>query len=539
MVKYRWWPLSGSGIEHFGVAGRWAEAERRPPRPNEVIADVEAVTLCASDAKMVRLGADYPLFAGRDLRRDPICLGHELALRVRSLGDGVTAAIRPGMRAGVQPNIYKDARRLCIGVNLTGGMADLIALGPDVLDSDGGSMLFPVDPRLSRAATALLEPLGCVEGAFRGWGRGDFKAHGRMLVLCADPLAGWVLDHALPSARIDLVGLDERQWRAAGGDGPARRMEFGAALADATPIDDCLVLGAAGAAVIGKVYDRLAGGGTFTWLSETEVAAAVPVDLAHFHYSELTQRGARSRRLSDALARPVRYDYRPGGRALVFGASGAMGRVHLMRAIAAPNGPATIVAVARQRDKLAALVAELRPSAEARGRTLLAAGSDAGDALAALAPDGFDEVVVVAPGGAAMRQAIPLLARGGLLIGFAGTKAGEVVGLPLGRLVTDGISITASSGSTVADQLRVAERTVSGSLSPDAMIAAVGGFPAMRDGVAAVLAGRFSGKVLILPALDWPLRTLPELFAARPDLLALAGPRQGWSKAIEDAVLGA
>lgn len=542
--SYRWWPLTGAGIAHFGVDERWVESPQAPPAAEAIVAEVEAVAVCASDAKMVRLGSAYPLFRGRDLAREPICLGHELALRIAAAGDGVPDGLRPGLRVGVQPDVYRNGHRSCIGVNIQGGMADRIVLGPEVLNADGGSMVFPVDPRLSRAATALLEPLGCLEGAFRSWGRNDIRPGGRLVVLCGDPAVGWVLDRPLPAGRIDLVGIGEVAWQKAGGpaDDAVRCRALASVLADDAPIDDCLVLGEVRAADIGGVYDRLASGGTFTWLAEAAVPAAVPVDLAHFHYDKLTQRGARSSRMSDAWARPVRHDYRPGGRALVFGASGAMGRMHLMRALESPAGPATVVAVARRHDKLAALVAELEPLAHERGRALAAVATESarpwGSALQALAPDGFDEVIVVAPGGEAMQQAVPFVGRNGLLIGFAGTRPGEVVDLPLGRLVTDGISVTASSGSTVADQLRVVERTLAGTLRPESLIAAVGGFPAMKEGLAAVLEGRFSGKVLILPLLNWPLMALPELFATRPHLRRLAGPRQSWSKAIEDSILG-
>ena len=503
---------------------------------------VEAVTICASDAKMVRLGADYPLFGGRDLARSPACLGHELALRVAEMGEGVPPTLSPGARIGVQPDVYKNGQRSCIGVNLPGGMADAVVLGEAVLQSDDGNLVFPVPPALSRASTALLEPLGCVEGAFRAWGRDLVKPGGRLVVLCAgDP--DWILDRPLPSGHIDLVNMDSTAFAEAGGPLHARTSTLDAVLADAQAPDDLLVLGAVDPVAIGAVYDRLSSGGTFIWLADEAVAPHVPVDLAHFHYAKLTQRGARSRRLSDAFLKPIRYDYRAGGCALVFGASGAMGRVHLTRALEAPDGPALLVAVARRSDKLCALVAELAPLAARNGRTLASVALDGNpawtDQLRGFAPQGFDDVIVVAPGVDAMRQAVPFLGVAGLLIGFAGTRAGETVALPFGRLLADGVNITASSGSTVEDQKRVIARALEGTLSPDLLIAAVAGFPATRDAVAAVMAGRFSGKVLMLPALDWPLMTLDQLFAARPDLEILAGPGRSWSKAIEDAVLGA
>jgi threonine dehydrogenase-like Zn-dependent dehydrogenase len=537
----RWWPLTGSGIDNFGVDGSWLEGPEPVLGPGDIRARVEAVTICASDAKMVRLGSDYPLFGHRDLRRDPACLGHELALRVAATGRDVPHDIVPSLRVGVQPDIYKGGRRACIGVNVPGGLADTILLGPDVLDSDSGALVFPVPTNLSRAATALLEPLGCIEGAFRGWGRDAIKTCGRLVVLCAEPGVEWVMDHPIPAARIDLIGLTTAQWETAGGPPHGSPTSPAEALADCSSIDDLLVLGRADRTMVGAFYDRLTSGGTLIWLALGAVEATVPVDLAHFHYGKLTHRGVQSPRLSKAFARPLRYGYKPGGHALVFGASGPMGRVHLMRAIEASDGPKTLVAVARRADKLAGLLSDLAPLTALHDRRLIGLALDEGGnwprTLSATAPDGFDEVIVVAPGEEPMRMALPFAAPGGLIIGFAGTKTGEIVDLPLGRTVTEGLTITASSGSTVADQQEVIARTLAGQLSPERLIAAVGGFPAARDALAAVLAGRFSGKIMILPGLDWPLMTLPELFDARPDLKPLAGPGLTWSKAIEDAIL--
>jgi len=243
-------------VRRRGPLGRHARAA---PAPGAIVAAVEAVTVCASDAKMVRLGADYPLFGGRDLARDPVCLGHELALRIVEVGSGVAdPVLTPGLRIGVQPDVYNHGRRSCIGVNLQGGMADRIVLGPGILASDDGALVFPVDSGLSRASVALLEPLGCVEGAFRLWGRDAAKPGGRMIVLCADPAANWVLDRPLPAGRIDLVGLGARDWMGAGGPEPAvlRSSTLETLLSDDTPVDDLLVLGAGDPAAIGQVYDR-------------------------------------------------------------------------------------------------------------------------------------------------------------------------------------------------------------------------------------------------------------------------------------------
>ena len=55
-------------------------------RPDEILVRVDALGLCASDAKMVRLGLEYPLFFARDFAAHPAQLGHEAALTVVQFG---------------------------------------------------------------------------------------------------------------------------------------------------------------------------------------------------------------------------------------------------------------------------------------------------------------------------------------------------------------------------------------------------------------------------------------------------------------------
>lgn len=70
-----------------------------------MVATVDAVTLCAGDATMVRLGASHPLFGGRDLARDLArdltCLGHDFALRILESGVSVEAPAGPAVLVAV------------------------------------------------------------------------------------------------------------------------------------------------------------------------------------------------------------------------------------------------------------------------------------------------------------------------------------------------------------------------------------------------------------------------------------------------------
>ncbi len=80
------WPLRGAGLAWMGVDGAPVAEPLPPCGPDEILVHVDAVSLCSSDAKMIRLGDRYPLFYGRDLHKEPTRLGHEVALTVVQAG---------------------------------------------------------------------------------------------------------------------------------------------------------------------------------------------------------------------------------------------------------------------------------------------------------------------------------------------------------------------------------------------------------------------------------------------------------------------
>ena len=81
------WPFFGSGLESVGVNGRPVAEPLPRCGDDEILVRVDALGLCASDAKMVRLGGDYPLFFERDFDANPARLGHEAALTVVAVGE--------------------------------------------------------------------------------------------------------------------------------------------------------------------------------------------------------------------------------------------------------------------------------------------------------------------------------------------------------------------------------------------------------------------------------------------------------------------
>ena len=50
----------GQGMASFGIQDSWIEEEQVQPKPDEVLTRVDAVAICASDIKMIRMGNEYP-----------------------------------------------------------------------------------------------------------------------------------------------------------------------------------------------------------------------------------------------------------------------------------------------------------------------------------------------------------------------------------------------------------------------------------------------------------------------------------------------
>ena len=136
------------------------------PRPDQLLIRVDAVGLCFSDVKLLRLGGDHPKLYGRDLATDPTRLGHETSVTVIEVGADLRDRFRPGQRLAIQPDIYVDGRSTAYGYTIPGGLIQYHVIGPEVLAADDGAYVVPVDDRMGYAETALTEPWACVEASY-------------------------------------------------------------------------------------------------------------------------------------------------------------------------------------------------------------------------------------------------------------------------------------------------------------------------------------------------------------------------------------
>jgi threonine dehydrogenase-like Zn-dependent dehydrogenase len=170
---YRRWHLYGAGLENVGRDGKPETVALPAPGPDEILVRHDAVGICYSDIKIIALGANHPRLVGRDLQKDPVVMGHEVALTVVSAGENQKGAFHSGQRFIVQADVYYKGVNLAYGYALSGGMSQFGLVGPEVLMGDEGCYLLPIEDETGYVEAALVEPWACVEAAYHWTERRD------------------------------------------------------------------------------------------------------------------------------------------------------------------------------------------------------------------------------------------------------------------------------------------------------------------------------------------------------------------------------
>ena len=556
------WPLYGTTMDDFGRDHRPVELPVPAHGPDQLLARVDAAGLCFSDIKILTLGSEHPRLAGRDLATDPVVMGHEVALTVIEVGEDLGDQFRPGDRFVIQADIYYQGQGLAFGYALPGALEQYVAIGKEILQGDEGSYLLPVQPDTGYSEAALSEPWACVECAYGARQRNGLKPGGTVLVAA---LAGAACDHVeLGAALADgpapeaivlcrLGGDLLTAWRDAADKWGAachviecgESCDFAALAEQYTPggFDDIIALDAEAMALCALV-PCLAKGGHLAIIASRPLRDPVAVDVGRIHYDDQHYIGTAGNIIAEAYdwlrsAEPV-----AGGRALFIGAAGPMGQMHLQRAIESASRPAVVVATDVDDNRLATIPERLGTVAEAWEVELIclnpvSMGQEAyEERLEEIAPDGFDDVVLLAPVPALASAAMGHLADGGVLNLFAGLARGTIADLDLSPVYLRGARLVGTSGSSIDDLRGTLGKTEAGELSPDRAVAAIGGMPAAWEGLRAVKEGDFAGKVVIYPQLlDMELTPLEELSEALPTVAERLEPGGFWNKEAEAELL--
>lgn len=548
------WPLYGLGLDNLGCGGRPVQEDVPRPGPDQLLVRHDAVGLCFSDTKVIAVGEAHPRLRGRDMRTDPVVLGHEVALTVVAVGENLTSRFRQGQRFIMQADVYYQGVGLAYGYALQGGLSQYNLVGEEVLNGDEGCYLLPLASHLGYAQGALTEPWACVVAAYDIRYRAAWKAGGRTLVVggpsanpqttlgnpyAADgpPSVVWALN---PPAQL-LAELEAQ----AAVRGLGVELISGPEALVGQQFDDIVLLGADNA-LYEMVEPLAAGGAIINLVGADALAGHAQVDVGRLHYDHLGLVGTHTARVSDGYG-PIRTEFLPGGAMMLMGAAGPMGQMHFQRALQAPAGPRLIVATSRVMDRLALLPLKFEQLIEARSdvtRVLVrATGACPADEVYAELRDatggpGYDDIIIMAPSAQVVADAAALLAPGGIVNIFAGLPRGTKAAIPLAAVAARGIRLVGSSGSAIADLRRMLQEAESGRIDPNLSVVAVAGLSAAKEGIEGVIKLRFPGKVVIYPqVLDFPLTLLPDLRERLPLVYARLGPNAAWTVEAEQAFL--
>ncbi len=181
MPEQTWaWNMYGAGIENIGRNGRPEKFPIPEPAADQMLVRVDSVGMCFSDVKLITQGRNHPKLYNRDLAQIPTRLGHEVTVTIIKVGEQLAGQYQPGQRVAVQPDIYQNGKSTAYGYTVPGGLIQYHLIGSEVLETDAGACLLPLEGDMGYAEASLLEPWGCVVAAYTQRRRLEPKAGGIM-----------------------------------------------------------------------------------------------------------------------------------------------------------------------------------------------------------------------------------------------------------------------------------------------------------------------------------------------------------------------
>jgi len=554
------WQLFGTGLENLGRFARPCRVPTPQFGPDELLARVDAAGLCFSDIKILNLGSQHPRIQGRDLETDPVIMGHEVAITLVGVGERLTSQYRVGQRFVVQADIYYKGVGLAFGYQLPGALCQYARLGEEILNGDDGCYLIPIADSTGYAEAALSEPWACVECAYRMRHRVGLSEGAVALVIAN----GGTLEYEL-GPEILAGGKPSKIVAAGVSAGFLSKLKeaaqcFGCDVVEAAAtvdvdalsaahtggqgFGDIIVLGSDSADLVESASRCLGKGGVLLLAANQPLGRKTQVDVGRIHYEATQYIGTTEACLSTAYGKTRGSELAGGGATWIVGAAGPMGQMHVQRALELRTPPRRVVATDVDPVRLGTVEDRYGDLARERGIELLCLnpvemGQDAFAArLRELEPEGFDDVIVMAPVAALVESSAPWLKRGGVMNVFAGLPRGTMAGLDLSAIYLSDNRVIGTSGSAISDLEFTLGKTESGELSPNRSVAAVGGIEAAWEGLRGVKTGRFAGKVVIFPQLErMPLIPLQTMEASVPAAAAALTPKGEWTRDAEKAFM--
>lgn len=524
-----------------------------PPGPYQVLARVEAVGLCFSDLKLLSQFGKHPrkgeILSGIDRSilseipsycpgSRPTVPGHEISCVIEAVGEKVRRC-RPGQRVLVQTDyrwLKTAGSNAAVGYNFEGALQQYVLFDERVyVDPESGeSFLIPVKADVSASAVALVEPWACVESSYVTEERRTIRPGGRLLVVADE--GGTVRGiresfGAEPPAQIFILGAEQQP--SAWAEGVPLRTVQGLHELEDGAYDDIVYFGCR-REMIERLNDKLAAGGIVNIvLDSRRIGQPVSIGVGRIHYGMtrwIGTTGPDARESYQAI--PATGEIRDGERAVIVGAGGPMGQMHVIRMICSGCKDLSVTATDLDEGRLAALERKVRAllkSHTVRYRSVLTREK----------PDSetYSYFALMAPIGALVADAVARSRPGTRINVFAGIPAAVRQEIDLDRYIANQCYLFGTSGSRLRDMQIVLDKLLSGRLDTNCSIDAVSGMAGAIDGILAVKNRTLSGKIVVYPLLEkMPLLTLSQVCRLYPDI-AEKMPEGIWTKEAERQLL--
>jgi len=547
--NYHLWPLYGASLENMGVDGKPISVPLPQYGPDELLIRHDACGLCFSDTKVIAQGQVHPRIQ-RDMRKEPVVLGHEISGTIVGVGENLRGQYQVGQRFTLETDIVYKSVPMAYGYLIQGGLSQYSVIDKRILESDYGNCLIPVSPERSYADVALAEPWACVVAAYRLEYRTKIKPGGTLWIIGAGGLKHYTIsagfDAASHPARLLLTNVGGKfvNWL------KSRAGKLGVEVVEVNDVenppveqvDDIVLLGA-DPDLVEKVSPHLAYLAILALVSDAPMPRKVSVDVGRVHYNRWVYVGGTSGDIAQAYTQPqVHSALRKGGKTWFIGAGGPMGRMHVQRAVQFADPPATIICTDVSDLRLDDLCNTLGIEARQRGIEFICLNPTNKEQYQAgmdrFREEGFDDIVVLVPSPAIISDAAIWLGPKGVMNVFAGVARGTMAFLDLNDVYLKGVRVIGHSGSVMADMQVVIEKTERGELAPIRSVAAIGSLNAARDGMQAIMDASFLGKILIYPNIkEFPLTPLLELKDKLPGVYARLRDGREWTKEAEEEFL--
>lgn len=551
------WNLYGAGLENMGRGGEPEPFSIPEPNDNQLLVRIDSIGVCFSDVKILKQGGNHPKLYNRDLSIDPTRLGHEVSLTIVRVGKNLQKNYKPGQRLAVQPDIYQQGKSTAYGYTIPGGLIQYHLIGAEVLQTDAGACLLPVEDDLGYAESSLLEPWGCVIAAYTQRRRLTPKQGGIMWIIGrSDDLTSYTFSSGLdapttiiltdvPASVKRLISSTQAKVIERNGPTPVDYESLSKELTNGAGFDDIVILNPISASTVSQIARFIARRGTCNLVGTKPLDGLVQVDLGRLHYDYIAFIGINGTDISASYGETRnRCELRAGGSTVFIGAGGPMGQMHVQRALELPDGPKLVIATEISDDRLQTLSDMFTPLAEKHGRKLLFFNPNTSKqsfhdfVMEATQNQGVDDVVVSVPVGSLMEAGDTVMKPDGMLVLFAGVPNGTMGAVNLSNVYLANAQYTGTSGLTIDDQASVMARRVAGTLSPGRSVAAIGGLETAAEAIESVIAGKYPGKVVIFPQIrNLPLMGLKELKERIPEVAAKLGEDLMWTNEAEEVLI--